>query len=346
MIIRQYINEDLETIAKLIYETVHTINAKDYNAEQLTAWVKNPDTLKKRHNDLIEQNTLIAEINDVIVGFGSIDKFGCLDLLFVHKDYQNQGIATALCNELEKDFSTIKTFASITARPFFEKRGYSVIKSQEVERLGIKLKNYEMQKNELELENIINKSTNFFKKFSWTKNGYTIRMAEETDAEKYYSQNYNPLDKEVAHLTGCKEIFTREEVISFFLKSIKAKDYFLFLIISPDNKIIGESIINEIDTKIKSANFRIAIFHPTEQGKGIGTWAVETMRDFSFEVLNLHRLSLDVFSFNTRAEKCYLKAGFQKEGVLRDAVMNGNKYAGDILMSILKSEWLKLKKNF
>ncbi len=178
----------------------------------------------------------------------------------------------------------------------------------------------------------------------WTRNGYTIRLAKEADAENYYLQNYNPLNKEVAYLTGCKEHFTRKEVNSFFLKSIKDNDRFHFLIISPDNRIIGECVINEIDYKIKSANFRIGIFQITEQGKGLGTWAAETMRDFAFEILKLHRLSLNVFSFNKRAEKCYLKAGFKREGVLRDAVINGNEYADDILMSILESEWTEIKK--
>lgn len=146
MIIRQYKKEDCDLVSKLFYETVHSVNAKDYSSEQLSAWAKNADSLKFRRNDLLKQNTLIAEINGVITGFGSIDNFGVLDLLFVHKDYQNLGVATALCDELEKDFSIIKTYSSITAKSFFESRGYTVVKSQEVERLGIKLKNYEMQK--------------------------------------------------------------------------------------------------------------------------------------------------------------------------------------------------------
>ncbi len=183
------------------------------------------------------------------------------------------------------------------------------------------------------------------KDYLWEKDGYILRLAKECDAEKYYEQNYNPLDKEVARLTGCKERFEKEEVISFFLNSLKADDRYLFLIISPDDRIIGESVINEIDNKTKSANFRIGIFHTAEQGKGIGSWAVETTRDFAFETLKLHRLSLDVFSFNTRAQRCYLKAGFKREGVLRDAIINGNEYADDILMSILDNEWLELKKS-
>lgn len=146
MNIRKYKNEDCDMVSKLFYETVHSVNAKDYTVEQLSAWANNVDSLKTRRNDLLKQYTLIVEINGVIVGFGSIDKSGYLDLLFVHKDFQNQGVATALCNELEKGFSEIKTYSSITAKPFFESRGYAVVKAQEVERLGVKLKNYELQK--------------------------------------------------------------------------------------------------------------------------------------------------------------------------------------------------------
>lgn len=65
----------------------------------------------------------------------------------MHKDYQNQKIATLICNELEKiNVDIITTFASITAKPFFEKRNYNVIRENIVERNGIKIKNYFMQK--------------------------------------------------------------------------------------------------------------------------------------------------------------------------------------------------------
>lgn len=115
------------------------------------------------------------------------------------------------------------------------------------------------------------------------------------------------------------------------------------MIIAPDGRIIGESVINEIDWDLRCANFRIGIFHSTERGKGIGTWTVETTRDFAFENLNLHRLELDVYSFNPKAESVYRKAGFKQEGVLRDAIMDGTNYADDILMSILEDEWKILK---
>ncbi len=176
------------------------------------------------------------------------------------------------------------------------------------------------------------------------KDGYLIRLAKAEDMENYYEQNYCPLDKEVARLTGCKEVFTKEEVTSFFLKSIEEDNRYFFLVISPDGRIIGESVINEIDWDLRCANFRVGLYRMDERGKGIGTWVTERTRDFAFEELKLHRLELDVYSFNPRAEKAYVKAGFKREGVLRDAVMDGDTYADDILMSILEDEWRALKK--
>ena len=149
MIIRQYKDEDFELVSELFYGTVHSVNAKDYTAEQLAAWTGSSYALRTRRKDLSAQRTLIAETNGAVVGFGSIDRSGCLDLLFTHKDFQNQGIATTLCNELEKGYSTIKTFSSVTAKPFFVNRGYVIIKERETERSGVKLKNFEMIKTRL-----------------------------------------------------------------------------------------------------------------------------------------------------------------------------------------------------
>ena len=57
------------------------------------------------------------------------------------------------------------------------------------------------------------------------KAGFLIRLAKVEDVTNYYEQNYCPLDKEVAHLTGCKEVFTKEEVTSFFLKSLEEDEW-------------------------------------------------------------------------------------------------------------------------
>lgn len=178
----------------------------------------------------------------------------------------------------------------------------------------------------------------------WEKDGFTMRLAEKGDAERYW-KNYDPLDPEVVRLTGCRESFTRDEVLSFFYRSIENEERYFFLVFDPEGNVIGESVINEIDVDLRCANFRIGIFHGAERGKGIGTWMVSTTRDFAFEVLHLHRLELDVFSFNPRAIRAYRKAGFREEGVRRDAVRDGESYADDVLMSILEDEWREIKRN-
>ena len=56
-----------------------------------------------------------------------------------------------------------------------------------------------------------------------------MRLAQAEDVDHYYEQNYCPLDKETARLTGCKETFTKEEVTSFFLKSVEDENRYFFL---------------------------------------------------------------------------------------------------------------------
>ena len=147
--IRKYQFKDLKAITRLFYETVHTVNAKDYTKEQLNVWATDNVDLKKWDESLCSHRSYVAVIDNLIVGFGDIDETGYLDRLFVHKDYQKQGIGTAICDKLESavKINTISVHVSITAKSFFEDRGYITIKEQYVERNGISLKNYIMEKH-------------------------------------------------------------------------------------------------------------------------------------------------------------------------------------------------------
>ena len=133
MFIREYQSSDCEELTKLFYNTVHTVNAKDYTEEQLDAWATGQVDLNKWDQSLREHYSIVAVENEMLVSFGDIDESGYLDHLFVHADYQGKGIGTMICNRLEQAVSgNIITHASITARPFFEKRGYRVVKEQQV----------------------------------------------------------------------------------------------------------------------------------------------------------------------------------------------------------------------
>ena len=148
MIIRPYKPTDCKDLANLFYRTVHTVNAKDYTKIQLNAWATGKIDLREWNKSLCEHDTFVAVKNNIIVGFGDIDKSGYLDRLYVHKDYQHQGIATAICDKLEQAVivNNIITHASITAKSFFVQRGFRIVNEQQVERNGIALTNYVMEK--------------------------------------------------------------------------------------------------------------------------------------------------------------------------------------------------------
>ena len=149
MQLREYMTSDCEQLVKLFFQTVHSINAKDYTKEQLDVWATGNVDLNEWDKSFKEHRTIIATDNGEIVGFGDIDSSSYLDRLFVHKNHQHEGVATAICDELENSVTGKKTIthSSITARSFFEKRGYRTIREQIVVRKGISLTNFIMEKS-------------------------------------------------------------------------------------------------------------------------------------------------------------------------------------------------------
>lgn len=147
MILREYRPEDCQELTELFYNTVHKINVRDYTKEQLDVWAPEKADLEKWDRSLQAHFSIVAIQDGRIVGFGDMDETGYLDRLYVHAEYQGRGIGTALCDQLERAVQgNIETYASITARTFFERRGYQAVKKQQVERQGIYLTNFVMTK--------------------------------------------------------------------------------------------------------------------------------------------------------------------------------------------------------
>lgn len=152
MNVRNFKNEDIESVLKLFYDTVHSVNSKDYAKEQLKAWAPKELDKLKWIESLNKNYSLVVEEDTQIIGFGDIDSTGYLDRLYVHKNHQGKKVASNLITELEnyvfnKGVKSIITDASITAKPFFENKGYKVIKEQQVELRGQAFTNFKMIKN-------------------------------------------------------------------------------------------------------------------------------------------------------------------------------------------------------
>lgn len=147
MEIRSYRSADAEATAELFYHTVHRVNRKDYSPAQLDAWAPRERDLILWDRSFQGHMGLVAVEGDSLLGFGDITPDGYLDRLFVHKDHQGKGIGTALCGCLEAMVQgPVVAHVSLTARPFFAQRGYRLIRPQQVERQGVFLPNYVMEK--------------------------------------------------------------------------------------------------------------------------------------------------------------------------------------------------------
>ena len=104
-----------------------------------------------------------------------------------------------------------------------------------------------------------------------------------------------------------------------------------------DGLYIGGCGINDVDWKNSVATVGIFIC-AKECGKGYGTQAMGLLIDFIFSQMNIHKIKLNVFSFNHRAIKSYEKLGFKKEGVLRQEIFRNGEYFDEIVMGLLKDE--------
>ena len=145
-------SSDIVDITRLFYETIQAINSKDYPQDEIDDWSSWHSDFDKWNARIEEQYFIVAIFDCKIVGFGSLATDGYLDFMFVHKDYQGQGIASQLLSELEKwaieqGNQEIYSEVSITAKPFFERRGFELKRKQVKKSRDKELENYYMTKN-------------------------------------------------------------------------------------------------------------------------------------------------------------------------------------------------------
>lgn len=151
VIIRSFQQSDIDDLIALFRLSVRKIAAANYSKDQCLAWA--PDKIdrtiwiEKRSN----KPTWVAVCNSQIAGFTDLEADGHIDMLYVHPDFQRQGIASALINKIheaakQQNIKRLFTEASITARPAFEKLGFTVIEKQTVHHNGQEFINYRMDK--------------------------------------------------------------------------------------------------------------------------------------------------------------------------------------------------------
>jgi putative acetyltransferase len=150
--IRDYEQVDARAIVRLFYETVHFVNRADYSEEQVRAWAPAVPDAGEWHDRMAVRRTLVAEEGGEVVGFCELEEDGHLDMFYVRKDAVGRGIGRSLYEAAERvargwALGRIFTEASITARPFFERRGFRVVSERRVCRRGVELTNFAMEKS-------------------------------------------------------------------------------------------------------------------------------------------------------------------------------------------------------
>ncbi len=93
-----------------------------------------------------------------------------------------------------------------------------------------------------------------------------------------------------------------------------------------DGELVGVTQLIDIDPIHRSAELTIRIGDEANRGRGYGTEALKLLLAFAWKDLNLHRVWLRVFSNNERAIKAYVRAGFTREGVMREAAHIDGRY--------------------
>ena len=145
-------------------------------------------------------------------------------------------------------------------------------------------------------------------------------------AQVLFNAPYTPVH-ENQHDAWFESILKRDDVVIFGIRLIKT------------NKLIGTCQLHSIDPISRSAELQIRLGAVEERSKGYGTEALRLLVRFGFNDLHLHRIYLHVFSSNLLAIRVYEKAGFAREGLLRQAAYLDGHYEDIVLMGLLCDEF-------
>jgi len=153
VIVRPYIKTDCNALTKIYYNTIHNINIKDYNEEQVNAWAPESSLQGEGWSKKWEKSPpWVALIDDQIVGFTEFENSGHIDCFYCHHQYQGKGVGKALMKHIknianDNGISRIWAEVSITAKSFFERQEFEVVKKQTVNLRGVELVNFVMECN-------------------------------------------------------------------------------------------------------------------------------------------------------------------------------------------------------
>lgn len=143
-------------------------------------------------------------------------------------------------------------------------------------------------------------------------------------------------DPENQRLTGTHMRFTEEQIRDWLASRAEAHDRADWAIeLRSDGTYLGEVVLNDLDPFNRKMGFRIALSGAGVYGRGYGSEATKAVVDYGLNVVGLHRIELEVVDFNTRAQRAYSKAGFQEEGLLKEAWYWDGEWSDVVIMAVV-----------
>jgi RimJ/RimL family protein N-acetyltransferase len=156
-------------------------------------------------------------------------------------------------------------------------------------------------------------------------------------------------DAEVGHFLGAKMPMSKAaaERFSTEIFSQNQQDptsYGYAICLLGTEQSLGTVFLRNVDKVNGSGIVGIFITDRRYLGKGYRTDALNALVDLGFGELRLERIELEVFDYNARAIRSYEKSGFQTDAVQRRARFHRGSHHDVYLMSILREDWLALKR--
>lgn len=139
-----------------------------------------------------------------------------------------------------------------------------------------------------------------------------------------------------------QELFapSMEEVGRTVERAVTSSRERYFIVQDASGRALGFTAFTSIDLLTASAQLTVVLGEREAWGKGLGQEAAERMVRYGFNVLNLHRVHLQVAEHNARAIACFEACGFIREGTLRDDHYHRGAYRSSHVMSVLRDEGL------
>lgn len=148
--------------------------------------------------------------------------------------------------------------------------------------------------------------------------GIYLRLMTGEDTDKIVAwRNSDGVRKNFIY----QELFTRESHENWIRNMVNTGKVVQMIICElRTDRPLGSVYIRDIDRNHNKAEYGIFIGETDARGRGIGTATAKLMLRYCFEEEGLHRVYLRAFADNLQAVRSYEKAGFVKEGLLKEDV--------------------------